>query len=188
MVTVILLNALLAGAVLIVFEDVRIRLFEDDYNRAQARLPMAMVALNVIKDQPIKGVGLNNYTRVMHAYDRTQKWQTYTFPHPVHNSYLLIAAESGIPALIAFLWLIGAVYARAWPALSQLDSPVGLLQVGWMGGLMTWLIAGMFDRDFAGTNVMLWFTIAAIAATSRILLTENERETINATESTGNRA
>ena len=53
---------------------------------------------------------------------------------------------------------------------------------------MTWLIAGMFDRDFAGTNVMLWFTMAAIAATSRILSTENESETIHATESTRNRA
>jgi hypothetical protein len=175
-VAVILLTVLLAGSALIVFEDVRIRLFEDDYNRAQARIPMAMVALNVIIDQPIRGVGLNNYTRAMHAYDRTTKWQTYSFPHPVHNSYLLIAAESGIPTLVSFLWLIVAVYAKAWPALLRLDSPVALLQVGWMAGLWTWIVAGMFDRDFAGTNVMLWFTMAAIVATDRILSNESESE------------
>ncbi|MFX0195063.1 MAG: O-antigen ligase family protein [Candidatus Hodarchaeota archaeon] len=183
MVAVLLLNAVLAGAALTIFEDVRIRLFEDDYNRAQARLPMAMVALNVIKHQPIKGVGLNNYTRVMYLYDRTREWQTYKFPHPVHNSFLLIAAESGVPALIAFLCLIGGVFTKAWSALRRLDSPVALLQVGWMGGLMTWLIAGMFDRDFAGTNVMLWFTMAAIVATSRILSAEKEMDKAYETES-----
>jgi hypothetical protein len=51
-----------------------------------------------------------------------------------------------------------------------------------MGGLMTWLIAGMFDRDFAGTNVMLWFTMAAIVATSRILSAEKEMDNAYETE------
>ena len=174
-VMVILCLGILVGATLAVFEDVRIRLFEQDYGRAEARIPMAMVALNIIKAHPIGGVGLNNYTVVMQAYDRTREWQTYEFPHPVHNSYLLIAAESGIPALVAFLWFIGAVFTKAWPALKSFNSPASLLQIGWMGGLLTWLVAGMFHRDFAGTNVMLWFTLSMIIATGRVLSIEHEK-------------
>jgi len=180
-VAVILVNTLLAGATLALFEDVRTRLFKDDYGRAEARLPMAMIALDIIKTHPIKGVGLNNYTSVMHTYDHTREWQTYKFPHPVHNSYLLIAAESGIPTLLAFLWLIGSVFVKAWPAIKRFNSSISLLQAGWIGGLMTWLISGMFDRDFAGTNVMLWFTIALVVATSRVLAIENERDTVHET-------
>jgi O-antigen ligase len=172
MVIVFLVVGFIATAILVIFEDVRIRLFENEYRSAQSRIPMAKVALNVIAENPIKGVGLNNYSRVMQRYDRTREWQTYGFPHPVHNSYLLIAAESGIPVLIAFLWLITAVFAKGWSALKCTNVPLSLLQVGWMGGIMTWLISAMFDRDFPGANVMIWFTIAMIVATSRMLSSE----------------
>ncbi len=174
MVLVSLSILFIAVVVLVGFKDVRARLFEDDYGVAQARIPMAMVALNIIQDRPLTGVGLNNYTTVMHSYDRTREAQTYKFPHPVHNSYLLIAAESGVPALLSFLWMIGAVLMWAKPSFRPHLSSFNLVQVGWVSGLMTWLVAGFFDRDFAGTNAMLWFTIAMIVATHRILEDETE--------------
>lgn len=173
---VILCTGFLFGATIALVEDVRIRLFEQDYRAAESRIPMAEVALNIIEVHPIAGVGLNNYANVMHGYDHTREWQTYKFPHPVHNSYLLIAAESGIPTLLAFLWLIGAVVARAWPALGFFSSSLALLQIGCLGGMITWLISGMFDRNFAGTNLMLWLSIALIAASHRILSEENRGE------------
>jgi len=173
---VFLLSVMLAIATLGFSKHVRVRLFESDYGSARSRIPMAMVALNIISNHPISGVGLNNYTTVMGAYDRTREWQSYRWPAPVHNSYLLIAAESGIPALVAFFWLIIAVFTQVKPALKRLDSPVAFLQIGFLGGLMTWLISGMFDRDFAGTNIMFWFTIAMIMAAKRILSAEDGLE------------
>lgn len=158
-----------------VFEDVRIRLFESDYRSAQSRIPMAKVALNIITSNPIRGVGLSNYTRVMQQYDRTRNWQTYKFPWPVHNSYLLIAAESGIPTLLVFLWIIVAVVYLGWPAFGFSGSFSSLLQVGWLASLSTSLIAGMFDLNYPGANTMLWFIIAMIAATSRLSSADQAR-------------
>lgn len=171
-----LLFLFLFGITMVVSDNFRNRLFKDDFGSAKSRIPMAQVALSIIKDKPLRGVGLNNYATVMHAYDRTRNAQTYKFPHPVHNSYLLIAAESGIPALAAFLWLIAAIFNKARTTLKFNASSFSLLQVGWIGGLLTWLISGMFDRDFAGTNVMLWFTFAMVMASDRILFIENKKE------------
>ena len=167
MVMVCVMMTALAGITLGVFEDVRIRLFESDYRSAQSRIPMAQVALNVIKHHPLTGVGLNNYSAVMQQYDRTREWQTYQFPHPVHNSYLLIAAESGIPALIAFLFLLAAAMAKVKPALKKPGGSLAVLQAGWFAALLTWLVAALFDRDFAGTNAMLWLTIGMLTAIHR---------------------
>ena len=130
---------------------------------------MAKVAWNVIKANPFTGVGLNNYTNVMQRYDRTRAWESYRFPHPVHNAYLLIAAETGIPALAAFLWLIAAFFAKTWTAFRRIDVPLALFQIGCMGSVLTWTVSGMFDRDMAGQNEMLWFVMGVAIATDRMI-------------------
>ncbi len=172
MVTIIL--SLAIGVIIGLFEDVRVRLFENDYNSAESRIPMAMVALNIIKANPVKGIGLNNYTRVMNRYDNTRNRQTYIFPFPVHNGYLLIAAESGIQTLLVFLWIIGAAIRKGRAAFDFSSSFTSLLEVGWIASMSTWLIADFFDCNYAGSNVMLWFVVAMIAATSQLPRPENQ--------------
>lgn len=162
----------LAGTTIGLFEDVRIRLFESDYRSAQSRIPMALVALDIIKDKPLTGVGLNNYTTVMQRYDHTREWQTYNFPHPVHNSYLLVAAESGIPALVALLWTLAAVAYKARPAIERPTSRWAVYQIGWLAAMITWLVAALFDRDFPGTNVMLWLTAGVLTAIHQKVVAE----------------
>ena len=174
LVTVLLTVSL--GCIVGLFEDVRVRLFENDYNSAESRIPMAMVALNIIKANPVQGIGLNNYTRVMNRYDHTTNRQTYIFPFPVHNGYLLIAAESGIQTLLLFLWIIGAAIRKGRTAFDFSSSFTSLLQVGWIASMFTWLIADLFDCNYAGSNVMLWFVVAMIAATSQLSSPENQEK------------
>ena len=174
----LLINLLLSFFILAGFENVRMRLFSDDYHSARGRIEMAQVAWNVIKTHPLTGVGLNNYTNVMQRYDRTSSWQTYKFIHPVHNSYLLIAAETGIPALAAFLWLIGAFFKKSWMGFRRIDMPLALFQIGCVGGVLTWIIAGMLDRDLAGQNEMLWFIMGVAVATDCIIRHTAEKDMV----------
>ena len=81
----------------------RQRLIADDYGSAASRVPMSLTALRMIADHPVFGVGLQNYTREFHRYDVTPEGQTYEFRWPVHNAYLLLAAESGVVTALAFL-------------------------------------------------------------------------------------
>lgn len=78
---------------------------EDDEGSAAARLPMFKVALSVIQAHPLFGVGIGNYKFVYRKYDRTPERISQAFPfQPVHNLFLLFAAETGIPGLAFFLW------------------------------------------------------------------------------------
>jgi O-antigen ligase len=175
-IAVIIFNVLLTIFTLLAFEDVHTRLFETDYGRAKTRITMAQVAINIIRENPLTGIGLNNYTYAMNPYDHTRNWQSYKWRHPVHNSYLLIAAESGLPALAAFIWMIAAFFMSARSVIKAIKNPMSLFVIGCMGGVLTWLLAGLFDRDHAGLTEMLWFTIALAVASNQIIRKESRTE------------
>lgn len=62
------------------------------------------IAFKMIAKNPIFGVGLNNFIPAMTGY--ATPGVSIRFLQPVHNIYLLMVAELGIPGLILFMWLI----------------------------------------------------------------------------------
>lgn len=68
------------------------------------RAELNWIALQMIKDNPLLGVGLNNFTVMMDEYGRISGWAR--FLQPVHNIYLLIASEIGLLGLLIFLGLL----------------------------------------------------------------------------------
>ncbi len=66
----------------------------EDARGAQFQQALTMIAAN-----PLRGVGLGNYLEVMGQYGPT-------LPYPVHNKFLLVTAETGIPG--------GLLYAVPW--------------------------------------------------------------------------
>lgn len=96
-----------------------------DAGSSAARIPMWEVAFNVIKAHPIAGVGLKNYTLVHQDYDHTYEHISVKAPDsPVHNLFLLYAAEVGIPGLLFFLWFIWELLRGALRCASHIDVPM----------------------------------------------------------------
>ena len=151
------------------FQDVRDRLFEDDYGAAYSRIPMMEVAFNAIKENPFTGVGLNNYTTVMNRYDRTRENISYKFPFPVHNSFLIIAAESGLLALFCFLMVLLATFKKAFEFFDGKNRFLCFLGIGWFCGILTWIVHAQFKMDFVGLNIAFWFSLGMITALHRML-------------------
>lgn len=64
------------------------------------------------------GVGANHYVFVANTEGYSDRagvnWRSFSRATNVHNSYLLIAAESGWPGLFAFLLLLGTAIAYAF--------------------------------------------------------------------------
>ena len=145
-------------------QNVRDRLFRDDYGSAQSRIPMIQVALNVIEANPITGVGLNNYATVMNKYDRTHSSITYNFPYPVHNAFLLIAGESGLLALLSFLLILLGAARKTYSFFLLEDRFLCLLGIGFFGSILAWAVHAQFKMDFAGVNIALWFSIGMVVA------------------------
>lgn len=63
----------------------------------------------MIKESPFYGVGLNNF--IVHLPKFWVQSGVY-FLQPVHNIFLLVAAETGLVGLLAFLWFLWLMIKR----------------------------------------------------------------------------
>ncbi|WP_139342432.1 MULTISPECIES: O-antigen ligase [Protofrankia] len=77
-------------------------------DRGDGRVDLWKVAWSVVRDHPVLGVGLNNYTAVESDYVRRVgpvPWLDIIISraHEVHNAYLQLLAENGIVGVALFL-------------------------------------------------------------------------------------
>lgn len=77
---------------------------------ANARLTAWATALRMIEDNPVLGVGLRNFQSSYRRYSVIPLGEEGT-TYVAHNSYLQIWAEGGSLAFVAYLLLIGSVFA-----------------------------------------------------------------------------
>lgn len=116
------------------------------------RAELNWIALEVIKNHPLFGVGLNNFTVRMDEYGRVSGWSR--FLQPVHNIYLLVAAEIGLLGLLVLLGLLFSAFyllfkSRNYLLLMSLTQIVLLgltdhyLWTIQQGSLLFWLILGL---------------------------------------------
>lgn len=133
------------------------RLSKDDYGSAYSRLPMAYTALRVIRDHPLTGVGLGNYGSVVAHYDPNPFMRSDGIPHPVHNIYLLTAAELGIPVLGLLIWLLISFFRSGLICL-QSDCPSSLLLgLGLFAGIIASSVNGLYDHGGLGQPLFVNF-------------------------------
>ena len=74
------------------------------------RFQLNQVAVEMIRENPLIGIGLNNFISRLPDY-----WQTseaVRFLQPVHNLFLLVAAETGLIGLLIFLWFLVLTFKK----------------------------------------------------------------------------
>jgi O-antigen ligase len=122
------------------------RLFGDDKGSAQVRIPLMKVAYRMIEDNPVLGVGANNFTLAMGSYLTPEFRHGWQFA--VHNKYLLVLAETGIGGLLAYLaFLLGTMRTgwRCWKLQDPLLSALALGFVAGIAGHMVHLTVDLFN-------------------------------------------
>jgi O-antigen ligase len=103
-------------------------------------------AVEIIRDHPLAGVGLGNYSRLIDATvpDRSSIY--------AHNLFLDIAAETGILNAAVFLFLIlGAV----WRNIKSQER----LGLGLAAGLIGFLVHSVFDTALYSPQVLTIFLV-----------------------------
>jgi putative inorganic carbon (HCO3(-)) transporter len=157
-----------------------LRLTGGDEGAAYSRVPLALVALNTIKHNPVLGVGLGNYEYVMEKYDNTPE-RIATPPNKdaealaVHNIYLLLAAELGIPALLVFLLLSLHIIKKAVSLLRSQRDSLAFFGAALLVGLLAFYAQALVQPGGIGTTRFrpFWFMCGLVFACSRLA---NDRE------------
>ena len=151
-------DLVLAGVFL--YSIIGFRLTMDDRGSAESRGPLNRIAVLMIEDHPLLGVGANNFPVAMQPY--ITRGFAGEFLYTVHNRYLLIGSETGLIGLAAYLWFLLATLCVGWHCWSYRDSVLSPLALGCTAALAGHMFH-MFWEPFRGQSVLqLVFVIAAL--------------------------
>jgi O-antigen ligase len=118
------------------------------------RLCMIDAGLHMIAERPFVGLGPD---MVDHRYEiyRQPTAPRYSVPH-LHNSFLEMAAERGLPSLGAYLWMMIAgvrLALRRYRAEGGLAGGRAELYLGSVLALLAFNLAGLFENNWGDAEV-----------------------------------
>jgi O-antigen ligase len=156
------------GVLLVVFWDTIMLRFETG-DTGKYRLIMMEIAYDLIKENPLFGVGLNNYN--FHQVELFRYW------NPVHNEYMRLAAETGIPGLIFFMVIAIMCLKESYKMLQARDRFIFAVALGSLCSMWAFLFLVNFGPEYSHYRVqfLFWIVLGIITALRRIY-----RHTLNA--------
>ena len=127
----------------------------DPYDTTNSdRLAMARAGAEMIAERPLLGQGPGMVEERYPLYRLPEAWRK-TVPH-LHNGYLQIAAERGLPALVALIALLALPLRRALRGLradATRSGPRADLYLGIVAALVGFAVAALFEDSWGDTEV-----------------------------------
>ncbi len=175
-----LLGAFLAAAlglsaIAVAYPQVIWRLTEPDDRSLESRVVLTDQAWTLIRQQPLMGVGFGNYNQAANGVvppsfaNISRDYQEQILKLVVHNHYLLVAAQMGVPALLFWVYLLWRMVRQAWPLHRWQDPGTWALGVGLAGAMASQMIFLASDNYDADIRVfMLWLTAGLLQALTRL--------------------
>jgi O-antigen ligase len=125
----------------------------------ESRFVQWQIAKRMIAARPVTGVGLSNYD--LHSWDfmtpeEKTNFQSGVYSWIVHNSYLLYAAELGIPgALILILWFLALFWLGVKILRAKFSHPLIInTTIGILGGLLAFVIVLRYSPDIHEYSIL----------------------------------
>jgi len=164
------LAGVVAGvAVVAVYPQLLLRLTAPDDRSTESRLLLTDQALTIIHAHPWIGVGYGGYNRAAYEYiapafaNVSHAYQEALLQLVVHDHYLLVAAEMGVPAMAFFVYLLYRMIMQPRPWAGWRDPSAFALAVGLSGGLVAQLLFLASDNFYADIRLfMIWLTAGTL--------------------------
>lgn len=141
------------------------RLFGYDLGSAQARIPLMRLAFRVIMDNPVLGVGANNFPTIMKKYATPEFSRAWLYA--IHNKYLLVWAETGIGGFVTFIWFLVATIRRGWQCWKFADRFLSPLALGFTAAIVGQMAHMLIDVFHSRPQVQLLWLLAALITAMR---------------------
>ncbi|MCL4459351.1 MAG: O-antigen ligase family protein [Chloroflexi bacterium] len=129
------------------------------------RLQLWQAAVNMVKDHPLFGIGLDNFLyRYREHYRLPEAWQEPNISHP-HNLILDYWLRLGLPGLIVGVWLLVRFFSRGLRLYRRLnEATLKALMLGLLAGMVDFVVHGMIDNSYflVDLAMIFWFSLAIV--------------------------
>lgn len=145
-----------------------LRLTEPDSRSLESRSLLVGQATEMIRDRPLIGVGFGGYYRASRDYSApgfaivSPEYQQALRRLVVHNHYLLLAVELGVPGALVFVALMLYLVAGVRPLRTWHDPGRFALAVGLASGLLGNLVFLSSDNYYADIRMALLWIVAGL--------------------------
>lgn len=132
------------------------------------RIRLWYTSINMIKDKPVWGIGLGNFSRLFDRYKVDGIYDTTCHPH---NDFLNVAANSGILGLLAYLSIWAAfLYSTVKSVWKKRSESFGrAVQMGGIVAVVAFLFAGLLQCYYtdAEVNMLIMFILGLTTIMNR---------------------
>lgn len=134
-------------------------LFQSGTGTGFFRIAVWTSAVNMIRDHPLLGVGLDNFLYEYPKYILPEAWREPNLSHP-HNFILDFWVRLGIGGLLVFVWMLSAFYKRAWTVFQNTPGVyTRALMLGLMASVVNMLSHGLIDASFFVVDLAYLFAL-----------------------------
>ena len=133
------------------------------------RIFYAKIGLKMVEQHPVMGLGIGDSMLHMNQYSPIplQSWQI----QPIHNYFLLAAAEVGIVGALILLWIFLSHINSLWRRIkTEKDFSEKFFKLTLLLIFIGYLILMQFDHYFytlQQTQMLLWLTLGIIATETK---------------------
>jgi heptosyltransferase-3/putative inorganic carbon (HCO3(-)) transporter len=125
----------------------------------EARVAVWQLGLTAIADHPLVGIGYGDYTFMKRFGDHPETAKA----KGLHNTFLMVAMGSGLPALILLVWVLGqgvkTLVSQAWQT-SDRERKALLIAIALM--IIGFAVRNLFDHMLAGSIAALFWILLAL--------------------------
>jgi len=126
------------------------------------RLAVYRNSLNMIKDHPFIGLGVNTYMKNYKKYREPVEYRnvvTKDFMY-AHNNFIHMAAEIGLAALSIFIWLLYRLFRESKQVYKKLDSHyLKVVSLSLTACLIAFLVNGLTESSlyYSRVAIIFWY-------------------------------
>jgi putative inorganic carbon (HCO3(-)) transporter len=119
-------------------------------------------AVQMIRDHPLLGVGLDNFLYEYPKYNLPEAWREPKLSHP-HNVVLDFWVRLGIGGVLILIWMLAAFYKQAWSVFKgSWDVYLRALMLGLMASVVNMLAHGLIDAAYFVVDLAYVFMLTLV--------------------------
>ncbi len=131
-------------------------LFDKNEIGNRARIEMWDAGFKIIKEHPIFGLGPFEIEREGYKYLEKKDFPVGYFMH-MHNDYIQIAAERGLPALLFFLLFLGAIFQNFFKFYRDGEQLLSAISISSIFSTVVLILGGFFEYNFWDSEILILF-------------------------------